>query len=448
MASVASISSLPPEILVQVFDYLDRPAPSSISIHEQPHEDMLNGVYKFKDSGSDVNPSCALFADLKSSSCVSKHWRSISLPSLFRNVIWTPQITNMKTFSLHSIPMLQFLSANSLNRYVITFTLMLDIAADEADNGQLHIQIQPGDLERLWNNLFSIIDPLRFTIIAPPATLAVLMNRMLLLTDSWSFDVPYHILSLARSVRQEERLESGTSGGMQPDCPQPHERPHNIGNAQGRCNPPALPPASALFMLRPWTSILLNEGSSVRAYQTYEFFLRQPPSMLSALLGTGEYPNNHALLPPTITDFNYIAVFPLATHVHTLLANLPKLERLFVQLTPRPSNHILQDHQAMKNIDMSDLWLESNTSYNYILTRLTSSRALGDWGSLKVFESGDVADKESWDTVMGFLKRSGNQNWVVERDGVLCKIGDDTKPISSTGGIVHHLLGETPQNMP
>jgi hypothetical protein len=192
---------------------------------------------------------------------------------------------------------------------------------------------------------------------------------------------------------------------------------------------------------------LLNEGSSIRAYQTYEFFLRQPPSMLSALLGTGEHPNNHALLPSTIVDFNYIAVFPLASHVHTLLSNLPKLDRLFIQLTPRPSNQILQDHKAMKNIDMADLWMERNTAYSHLFAELTQAEPQGNWRTLKVFESGDAADKESWNMAVDFLKRSDVTNWAVERDGVLVKTGDDGQPSQLSGTVVHHLLGEESLNV-
>ena len=37
--------------------------------------------------------------------------------------------------------------------------------------------------------------------------------------------------------------------------------------------------ASTLFGIRPWSTILLNEGSFIKAYSTYEFWLRQAPSV-------------------------------------------------------------------------------------------------------------------------------------------------------------------------
>jgi hypothetical protein len=36
--------------------------------------------------------------------------------------------------------------------------------------------------------------------------------------------------------------------------------------------------ASVLFG-RPWSKLLLNEGSFIRAYATYEYWKRQPPSV-------------------------------------------------------------------------------------------------------------------------------------------------------------------------
>ena len=37
--------------------------------------------------------------------------------------------------------------------------------------------------------------------------------------------------------------------------------------------------SSELFEIRPWSKLLLNEGSFIRAYATYEYWLRQPPSV-------------------------------------------------------------------------------------------------------------------------------------------------------------------------
>ncbi|ETS81155.1 hypothetical protein PFICI_06157 [Pestalotiopsis fici W106-1] len=470
MSSMATthIQDLPTEILFGIFAYLSRSAPSERSLHEQPDAALLR-----------ADPANGPFpAHLKSISCVCKRWRAIILPVLFRNVIWRPQISSFESIDLRPHDMLRFLKDQDLAYNVLTFTLMVDFATEEVEESELHRKIWPGDLAKLWTRLFSVIDPLRFTIMAPPATLAAFMNRMLFLTDAWSFDIPYHIFSLAWSSRQAKKatVKSPPSPSLEPQStPGPSqtstttshngddglsERRHvdlKASLGHGTISLPdgkhklVVPPTSTLFTIRPWTSVLLNEGSSIRAYHTYEYFLRQPPSMLSALLGTGEYPNNVALLPPTIVDFNYIAVFPLASHIQNLFANLPKIERLFVQLTPRPSNQILQDKKAMRNIDMADLWMERNTAYSHLFAELTQVDPQGNWGTLKVFESGDAADRESWNMAVEFLKQSEITNWVVERDGSLVKVGEDgdDKPAArSAGSVVHHLLGDESLSVP
>lgn len=374
--------------------------------------------------------------------------------------------------TLEPEPMLAFLLANNLERSVIAFTLMVDFSTEEVEERKLHCQVRHGDMERLWNQLFSVIDPLRFTIVAPPATLAALMNRMLFLTDAWSFAIPYHILSLARSSRADKELiarqplhpSPGSSDFSERVVSSPSNKTgistskthsENRGHAKRSSHDRmivSLPlkdgpyhelmssPASSLFTLRPWTSVLLNEGSSVRAYETYEYFLRQPPSMLDALLGTGEYPNNRPLLPRTIVDFNYIAVFPIASHVASLFDGLPKLDRLFLQLTPRPSNHILQDQKQMKHVDRADLWMERNTVYSQLPNELLLEGEQSNWRALKVFESGDAADKASWDMIVDSLQQKGVHNWIAERPGLLVKVNEDGTPAPSRATVAHHRL--------
>ncbi|KAI0133990.1 F-box domain-containing protein [Xylariales sp. AK1849] len=410
MTTSASINDLPPELLSQIFGYLAGPAPSEVLLHEEP-SCMLRATYGSREANTGSgNTPIKVTKDLKSVSRVSSQWRTVVIPLLFCNVLWRPQISTLSIFNLQPVPLLQFILKHQLEHYVTTFTLLVDFAEDKVDPTQIPYQIRPADLEWLWDQLFSVIDPLRFTIIAPPTTLAALLNRMLFLDDAWSFNIPYHILSLARSSRGGTASTTGSSSVT----------------AVASCKNTEAP-SSPLFTLRRWTSILLNEGSSIRAYQTYEFFLRSPPSVLSALLGIGEYPNNQPLLTPFIVDFNYIAIFPLSSHVNSLFTHLPKIDRLFVQLTPRPENQILKQPQSMRGVDMADLWMERNSTYSQLFAELTQPTPQDSWATLKVFESGDAADKESWDLAMAFLKRSRVENWVAEREGVLVKVDDTGK---------------------
>ncbi|KAK6950592.1 hypothetical protein Daesc_007116 [Daldinia eschscholtzii] len=416
---------IPPEILLNIFEFLDDPAPSQVRLRDQPSDDML-------DTKSVYPPS------LKTVSFVCKAWRSLVLPSLFRHILWRPKISSLSAFTLNPIPLLRFLEDKQLGHSVTTFTMIVDFVDKDAGAKQITPEIRSVDLEWLWDQLFSVIDPLRFTIVAPPNTLASLLSRMLFLDDAWSFSIPYHILSLARTTRDSRgksstHTESYISDIQTPplrrDSPTATNRVASAGPSATSCSIRyRRAPPCPLFTVRPWTSLLLNEGSSTKVYRTYEFFLRRPPSMLGALLGCEEHPNDAPLIPPTIVDFNYIAIFPLSSHVELLLQNLPKLDRLFLQLTPRPENRILEEEDEMKHIDPADLWMERNTAYNSLMRELTFAADPAvhpkNWALLRVFESGDAADHEAWDMAVHFIERSGARGWNVERPGVFVKEDD------------------------
>jgi len=144
--------------------------------------------------------------------------------------------------------------------------------------------------------------------------------------------------------------------------------------------------------------------------------------MLGALLGCEEHPNDKPLIPPTVVDFNYIAIFPLSSHFEMLLQNLPRLDRLFVQLTPRPGNSILDNEDEMKHIDPADLWMERNTAYSFLMRQLTfETNPQNNWSHLRVFESGDAADREAWEMAVSFLASSSVQDWKAEKEGVFVR---------------------------
>ena len=55
-----------------------------------------------------------------------------------------------------------------------------------------------------------------------------------------------------------------------------------------------------------------------------------------------------------------------------------------------------------------------------------SSSSAGNWRYLQVFESGDAADRESWDMAVEYVRHFGAE-WKVEREGVFvkCQPGED-----------------------
>ncbi|KAI1183046.1 hypothetical protein F5B17DRAFT_154765 [Nemania serpens] len=440
-----SMDLIPPEILLHIFDYIDGPAPSEMRLHDEPSLDLLT-----------TKPGCSS-ASLKAVSHVSKWWRSLVLPRLFRHVLWKPNVYSLSAFTLNPIPLLRFLTENHLARSVTTFTVVIDFYDRDASDYVVAPQIRTVDLEWLWDQLFSVIDPLRFTVLARPTTLAALLSRMLYLDDAWSFDIPYHILSLARPNRQfqSRRDERGSWRSASPSLAEPSSSSAGAQSSASASSSVSRRPATSstsrartaapcpLFTVRPWTSLLLNEGASTKVYRVYEFFLRRPPSILGALLGCEDFPNDAPLIPPTVVDFNYIAIFPLSSHFEILLEHLPRIDRLFVQLVPKLGNGALEDMDEMRHIDPADLWMERNTSYSFMMRELTSvTNPQSNWSLLQVVETGDAtSDREAWELAVEFLEGSGIQSWKSEREGVFVRQLDDGESENWSGEVNGHVGG-------
>lgn len=514
MENLPLIESLPPEILAQVFHFLDHPAPSDERLHDQPHADMLRRQEIDSDKAN----------ILKSVSKVNRRWRTTILPLLFRNAVWyldrfdlmQAEEQSKASSPAAAIPMLPFLCENNLTSYVKSFTLVFivrppssppsssragggggatttnsseasDVGLYRRGDGSGHYGYLPSplspsigggardltfneDTNWLWKLIFDVVDPLRFTIIASPCMLASLLARMLFLGDAWSFDQSHHVLSLSRRVEDSRRgrwmdgdLKSGrrrssgeglngddgdvsadsnslTQQEASPSSSTSSSRPASSSTPSSSnsslirptkripCDLFSPPPSQSSHPYPPWTSLLLNEGSSTRVYKTYEYFHKRPPSMLGALLGVEEYPNDIPLLPATntIAEISYIGIFPLSTHFITLVQHLPPLERLYVQLVPR--NNILNDRKEMEHLDMDDLWSERDRCYEAVVPKLFGDVAdpmgamseMGNWRSLKEFETGDTMDSDVWGMAIKYAAMGFGQ-WRMEGEGRFVK---------------------------
>jgi hypothetical protein len=63
----------------------------------------------------------------------------------------------------------------------------------------------------------------------------------------------------------------------------------------------------------------------------------------------------------------------------------------------------------------------TTTKSSKIMPKLfDSSSSAGNWRYLQVFESGDAADRESWDMAVEYVRHFGAE-WRVEREGVFVK---------------------------
>ncbi|KAJ0303239.1 hypothetical protein COL516b_006754 [Colletotrichum fioriniae] len=397
-----SVNDLPNEILSQIFSHLDRPAPSDSKLHDQPSSFMLQNLFFDR--------------DLKTTSLVCKRWRGAVLPLLFRHVVWT--------FDRFELPLMEETgnpAANKLTNYVNTLSMFVEDAMGGVSDGTSSATLMETgfankasyseDYNWLWATIFEYIDPIRLTMVASPRVLARMLSRMLFLGDAWNFSMPQHVLSLSRKDKRTKETQA--------------EAPVTAPSSQASGSDPAHQKRVPcdLFTLRPWQALLLNEGSSTRVYKTYEFYLKRPPSILGALLGAEEFPNDEPMISPSIRDLSYVGIFSLSSHFNTLVQNIPRLDRLFVQLVPR--NDILSDPDEMRNVDLADLWMERNTAYSMLFRELFNPSPDSPWLELSVFESGDAADKEAWDMAVQFVQFSGVQGWRVAGEGVFAREGDE-----------------------
>ena len=239
----------------------------------------------------------------------------------------------------------------------------------EEDIRSLRILIEYSPVtEHCCHRLFStILESLpciaTLVITCPPDQFHLLTNEPTHTVDSWTFNMPWQSLRLdmTEANRREVREIS---------VPLP------------------------VFELLPWEALSVNEGSFLRAYTQYEYFLRQPPTILIA---TRESPGHHQLhssFLEGLRHFNYTAIFPFYNHVSNVMnlidTGMPNLLYLSVCLSPHPNEYdsinAQETLESSGKIDYHDAWMEFETSYEIIGYHV---KQLGLQSRLKTFESID-----------------------------------------------------------
>ncbi|KAJ5439695.1 uncharacterized protein N7458_010693 [Penicillium daleae] len=193
---------------------------------------------------------------------------------------------------------------------------------------------------RWLTHLFEFIDPLWITIAAPPRIIGEALQSSIDERHGWAFAIDQQILQL-----QQNSYGNPTAHQSQP--------PENI------------------FCTRPWTSLFFNEGSSLKAYNHYEYFLSQVPSVL------GQWGHDFILMQNSrdmsahfegIESLTYTAIFPFYNHVENVciaMQLLPRLRVVTVQLAPDEKNHATELEQR-GSMDPNDPWMELESSYSVI----------------------------------------------------------------------------------
>ena len=181
--------------------------------------------------------------------------------------------------------------------------------------------------------------------------------------QDWAFgDMDFHVLEL----RQGSNRTHGLTDRVKYSELQPYPQySHSFAS-------------SSVIRLRPWEHIGLNEGSFLKAYGTYEYFERGPPSLVYSIkqcispvtrrvnlgiTGRGYF--------PAVRSFSYTAMFPFANHAD-FVHMLPYLEELDLQFAPDPQSGILDDKERTGKAELQDCWQELFSAYQDIATMLNT----------------------------------------------------------------------------
>lgn len=430
----SGLHALPNELLIQIAHHLDIDAPSTTKFAHEPSTDLTN---------SDSTP-------LKDLSRVSWRWRKIVVPILFKSIrisldpnpqwvpldarliesmqgqlstlsnhefmIYTKMRSKFKSSSafafdqafddvlinlcriqegdefLKSSPTILWLphltsSFTDFTRIVSTYQLKQHVKSvvlqTDIEYGLRHVATADAPLARAvaetWAQIFTVLDPHRIVVAAPPATLAGLLDTQLLSSDTWAFDMKMHYIELSLSS--------------------PPTPPHTH-------TPACRPWDTALIHRRAWSHLSYNEGSSITAYSTYEYHLKQSPKILYlTLLRLAK----EVAACCNLTSFSFTGIFPFATNVTSLiraLHRIPSLHHIAVHLAPGPENNLLSQPARLGRAQAADLWLEWTESYKVLASYL----GVFDFADGAEFRSGDCAGERlagDVEEIVGLLRHRG-----------------------------------------
>ena len=317
-----SLLDLPAELVLQILSFLIERKPHSMRhLHAEPSEALLQSGY----------------TPVKDLSLTCQHLRNLCLQTLFANVKLTLTNDRVSMFTERSV---SFIQDHDLVRGIES-VLFYQVASDAIDNEHECINKPRCNMESqiLW--VISQLNPAVVTIMLPPSCFQDLMPYDLRESDDWAFQIPYQVLHLTRPA------------DMPPACV-------SVNDAQD----------NSILNMHPWGHCTFNEGSSIRAYSTYEYFHKHVPSIFSPI-------NEPKMLDavwrvlPYLTSLDYVAIFPFSVRhmqqfCNFLTAAAPSLQHLRTRLSPTRGNGVLDDKEAMGTCQRTDIWSELEVCYSYL----------------------------------------------------------------------------------
>ena len=362
---------------------IPKPSPRELP-HCQPyHAEMMKLIHR-RVSSLDQNKRA-----IKPGLAVFMSGESHESPNEMATVAWALRFYHVLE------DFLKFVQSAKLCSIIRSFTLLSDRMLSVTTGRFPH---QSGAREwrypaaaAFWQHLLSYIDPERIVILAPPTELACLTNGAIdtigvsllyrkiqytsfILTNNWiqewAFkDMEFQLLALKRDSDHVSRTSSPIHYGDLQPIPMRH---------------PSFARSSVLY-LRPWTHVGLNEGSFLKAYGTYEYFERGPPSLVYSIkrcllpeahlthLNTLSHPPRGLRSLSALRSFTYTGIFPFSNHAN-FAEMLPYLEELDVSYAPDPQSGILDDKERTGKAELMDCWQELISAYHDLATTICTIR--------------------------------------------------------------------------
>ena len=359
---MASLLDLPPELLEQIISVLTEGETLSTKLlYEEPSAALLQSGYH----------------PLKDLSLACRATRQLCFPSLFSAI--RVDINNADEF-------LRFSENNSPFSRVDSLLLYPGLSPQTQDFSNRNI----------WLPMVRIIDsalPSVVTVVFTTSLFQKIVPYELHLSDEWVFRIPCQVLQL-RMPRDQVALSKPSRQALE---------------------------SQNLFQIREWTHCTFNQGSSIKGYSSYEYFLKRTPSIFNpqqccnfiAKMTEGPYAN--------LTSLDYIAIFPIA-HMHPFIdciGSMKKLKCLRVQFAPTLSNNVLDDPVAMGKCQHGDLWLEFEHCYRCLAAYIWKTWDAGTT-SLEEFISLDYVNpnlRELLDHTVGKVLLRNDQDFMPDSSG-------------------------------
>ncbi|WEW59143.1 hypothetical protein PRK78_004612 [Emydomyces testavorans] len=379
-----TLFSLPNELLDHVLSFLSpNVAPSLHNLRELP----------------DHNISASPIRNLKAASRTSSRLRVLSLPYLFSHARY--ELRDQDRF-------LSFLRMHSLNLHVRSLVISVR-------------SIFPGS-EKLfwWKQLLAELDPETITLIAPPFFLADMAQASLEGTHAWAFDLSLQVMHFRQSLPRKRAQHRAS-------VHQPSLLPPETTNTATTADQELASPSCSFFTARPWTEILFNEGSSLKAYRNYEYYLLRLPSLMDHWGSVDPLQNTTLPYPVSVisrlTAFHYTSIFPFYNHTNLVLKvirNMTNLRSLSFQLAPSPENlaRVFSEERQLGSLDPNDPWMELDTGYSLISH---SVRYLGVQGRLEEFRTWDYELEALRDGIVAKMNGRLRGRWRHDGTGLWIK---------------------------